>query len=93
MLNTCLTWALPDRSLFSFLLLALFCRQAAEEAERQQALSKLESLFDFIVPLISFLLSIWHFAILIQSYNGNEFLEGMAGQPRFLDNVFGIAFA
>ena len=62
------------------------------EAERQQALSKLESLFDFIVPLISFLLSIWHFAILIQSYNGNEFLEGMAGQPRFLDNVLGKAF-
>ena len=69
---------------------SLFCGTA--EAERQQALSKLESLFDFIVPLISFLLSIWHFAILIQSYNGNEFLEGMAGQPRFLDNVLGKAF-
>ena len=41
MLNTCLTWALPDRSLFSFLLLALFCRQAAEEAERQR-LAELE---------------------------------------------------
>jgi hypothetical protein len=50
------------------------------ERERQRALSQLESVFDFVFPLLSFVLSVSNFAFLLQSSNGSELMEGLAGE-------------
>ncbi len=54
------------------------------ERERQRALSQLESVFDFVFPLLSFVLSVSNFAFLLQSSNGSELMEGLAGEMLFV---------
>jgi hypothetical protein len=36
--------------------------------------------FDFVFPLLSFVLSVSNFAFLLQSSNGSELMEGLAGE-------------